>query len=159
MSAQANEPTGHILNDFILGVQKAVRINLFTMIPNFIMAFTCIRVLELTGVLDLLGKLMTPIMSIFGLPGVAAVPWVSSWLSSSGGIGATAALIEAGQMQGSDAPIILPMMLAMGGIQLFGRILAVTGVPTKYYLHIALIGILNSIFVGIVMNLLSGFFK
>ena len=154
MASQAKGPTGNVLNDFIGGVQKAVDINLKIQIPNFIMAFVCIRILEITGVLTILGKGLTPVMGIFALPGVAAVPVLSGWLSTSAAIGATVAMAEAGTLTGTHCAIILPMTMALGGIQLFGRILTVTGTPSKYYPMITLIGFINAVFVGIIMRFL-----
>ena len=73
-------------------------------------------------------------MSLFSLPGAAAVPLALSWLSPAGGVGATSALIQEGSLQAVDAAILLPMMMAMGGqLQRLGRGLNVAKPPPKYY--------------------------
>ena len=152
------QPTGNMLNDFLNGVRKAVDVNLYTQIPNFCMAFALIQVLNVTGVMAIIGKLLGPVMAIFGLPGEGAAILAASWLSSSGGIGATVALIQEGTLNGLHAVILVPMIMAIGGqIQMMSRILAVAKTPQKYYPLIFGIGILNTAFAGLLMRLLVRF--
>lgn len=149
------QPQGNMLNDFLNGVRRAVDINLYTQIPNFCMAFALIQALEVTGIMGLIGKLLGPIMAVFNLPGEAAAVLVASWLSSSGGVGATVAMIQAGALTGYHAVILIPMIMCIGGqIQMMSRILAVAQTPTKYYPVIFGIGVLNTIFAGLVMRIL-----
>lgn len=51
------------------------------------MAYALIQVLRVTGVLDLLGNVFAPVMSIFGLPGTAVMVLAGAWLSMGGGMG------------------------------------------------------------------------
>lgn len=149
------QPQGDLLKDFINGARRAVDINLYTQIPNFCMAFGLIRILDVTGIMGLLGRLLGPVMGIFGLPGEAAALIAASWLSSSAGVGATVAMAQAGVLTGTQIVILAPMMRCIGGqIQLMGRILAVAQTPTKYYPVICTIGFLNAIFAGLVMRIL-----
>ncbi|WIV12138.1 hypothetical protein [Proteiniborus sp. MB09-C3] len=39
------------------------------MLPGVVLGYSAIEVLKVTGILDIVGKLFTPIMAVFGLPG------------------------------------------------------------------------------------------
>ena len=64
------------------------------MIPNLIMAFVLIKALNVTGLLDLIGRVCAPVMELFGLPGEAATILASAWLSIGGSVGVAAALCK-----------------------------------------------------------------
>lgn len=155
MAAKNNAPTGNLLNDFVGGVKRAVDINLYVQIPNFIMAFVLIRALNYSGLMDIISKVLTPVMGIFGLPGEAGAILATGWLSTSGAIGALAALYDTGVMTGAHIAIVLPMCFMIGGqLQMLGRILAPAKTPTKYYPAMFIIGFISCVFVGLLMNLI-----
>jgi len=152
--------TGSILTDFISGAKKGVEVNLFSQVPNFIMAYCLIRVLQISGLLDLIGLALNPVMAIFGLPGEAGVVLITAFLSIPGAIGATSGLVEAGSLIGIHCAVLLPMIYCMGQqVQQLGRILAVAGTPKKYYLPCMVIAAVNSVIAGLIMRVVVGFFN
>lgn len=151
--------TGNILQDFIGGVKNAVNINLYTQIPNFIMAFVLIRVLTISGIMDIISRVLGPIMGIFGLPGEGGALLATAWLSTSGMVGAMAAMYESGTITGAHIAVLWPMGMMIGGqLQMLGRILGPAKTPTKYYPAIFIIAFANCFFVGFLMNLLIKIF-
>ena len=138
---------------FIEGARNGYHTSMNFMTPNVVFAFVLIQVLKLTGLLDIIGKIFSPVMGIFGLPGVAATVLISAWLSTGGGIGAAASLYAAGSLTGPHISILLPAIILMGSqIQYMGRLLGVAEVKTKYYPHLFGICILNALIAMLVMN-------
>lgn len=155
MSENQNNTSGNIISDFTQGVKKAININLYIQIPNFILSFTLIRILQISGILDFLGRVLDPIMAFFTLPGEASAVLASAWLSSAGGIGATVAMIQDGTLNASHSAILLPMIMAIGSqLQMLGRVLNVTQPPKKYYKIVFIIGFINTIVAGLIMSYL-----
>ena len=54
---------------FVKGAVQGWNIAVTSTIPNVLMAFVIIKVLNHSGLLTIFGELFAPIMAIFGLPG------------------------------------------------------------------------------------------
>jgi len=145
---------GNIVDAFIEGARNGMHIALNSTIPNILFAFAIIQVLELTGLLRLIGVIFQPVMGIFGLPGVAATVLMSSLLSMGGGVGVVASLLTNGELTAQHAAILLPAIYLMGSqIQYIGRIGGTAGIPSKYTPHMIIISILNAAMAMLVMRL------
>ncbi|HHX74406.1 MAG TPA: hypothetical protein GX699_05830 [Firmicutes bacterium] len=152
-------PTGNILTDFLNGCKKGVDMAVYSQTPNFIMAFILIRVLNITGIMDIIANVLNPVMGLFGLPGQAGVCFVTAWLSIPGGVASMVALAGEGVFTGTHVAIMIPMLYLMGGqIQYTGRILTVVKTPTKYFFPIYVIGFLSSIITGLLMRIVVSIF-
>ena len=127
---------------FVTGARQGWELATKSMLPNLVMAFVLIKVLNVTGLLNYIGMAFEPIMSLFGLPGESAMVLMSAWLSSGGGIGVLLAFMSQGIMDGHDAAIILPSIFIMGGqLQYMGRCLGVIGIKDQMLYVIMLIPI------------------
>ena len=143
------------LDVFVAGANKGFKICTTSMLPNLMMAYVVIYILNLTGLLDLISKVFAPIMAIVGLPGEAATVYFSAVLSGVGAAGVAAGLFSSGALTAAHAAILYPACALMTGtVQYLGRILGALGAPSKYY---GLCVVLN-LFVGyvamFVMNLI-----
>ncbi|ABQ13453.1 YjiG family protein [Dichelobacter nodosus] len=139
---------------FVEGVRKGWNIAVNSMLPNVLMAFVLIYILNLTGILTLLGKVFAPLMTIFGLPGEAMMVLLASWLSMGGGVGVASSLFAAGTLSLNDIAILAPAMYLMGSqIQYIGRLLGVVGVESRHYVVMILISIINAFLSMAVMAL------
>lgn len=139
---------------FVEGVRKGWNIVVNSMLPNVLMAFVLIYILNLTGILTLLGKVFAPLMTIFGLPGEAMMVLLASWLSMGGGVGVASSLFAAGTLSLNDIAILAPAMYLMGSqIQYIGRLLGVVGVESRHYVVMILISIINAFLSMAVMAL------
>lgn len=124
----------NFLQSFVLGAKNGFNLSFTSMAPNVLFAFAMIRILNLTGLTDLIGTVFGPIMGIFGLPGVSATVIIAGILSTGGGVGAAAGLATNGQIDSSDAAILLVGIMLFGSlVQYIGRVLGPTGVKSKHY--------------------------
>lgn len=138
---------------FVKGAQKGLNISLNVIMPNVLFAFFLTQILTLSGVMDLIGMIFSPITGLLGLPGEASMPLALTFLSFSGAISSTAALIEAGILTGTHGLIMLPFILLTGSIPSFtGRILIVSKLDIKYYKIIYIITFLGAVLSMIIMR-------
>lgn len=144
------------MNSFINGSKNGMNMVINTVIPNVIFSFMLTRMLELSWIIKVLGVVFNPIMGVFGLPGEASIPLVISILSMTSGVTSTAALCESGILQGVHAFIILPFIFLAGSLLTYtGRVLAVTGIKTKYYKLNYVIALLNGVLSLVVMRIIT----
>lgn len=138
---------------FVDGARKGWNIGVSSILPNVLMAFALIQVLKVTGLLDILGKLFTPVMALFGLPGQAIMVLIGAWLSMGGGVGVAAGLYTAGTLNASHVTIVFPAIFLMGAqLQYMGRLLGTAGVQSRYYPMLFGVSILNAAISMLIMR-------
>ncbi|NDL62202.1 YjiG family protein [Acerihabitans arboris] len=131
---------------FVIGARKGFNIAINNLMPNVVMAYVISEMLNLLGVMHLLGILFAPLMGLLGLPGEAITVLLTSWLSSSAGTGVAISLLTKGTLDASQLTILAPAIFLMGSqLQYMGRLLGVADVPKKYWPLLMLTSILNSI--------------
>lgn len=165
MSNTANKPSAvntakapNIMTSFINGAKKGVNLIINSVLPSVIFAFVVMRILMLSGVMNILGIVFKPIMGIFGLPGEAAMPLVLSFMSITGGISATAALAESSVLNGTHCLIMFPCMFLFGLMIVYtGRVLGVIGIDTRQYKYCYAINVINGILSLLVMRVIVNF--
>ena len=69
MENMTEEHKKNVLDLFVEGARKGFTIGTTSLLPNVIMAFVIIRILDVTGLLHLIGVAFQPIMGMWGLPG------------------------------------------------------------------------------------------
>lgn len=139
---------------FVDGAREGWRIATHSVLPNVVMAFTLIKILEDTGVMRLLGKYCAPVMALFGVPGEAIMALVAGLMSIAGGVGVAASLLASGTLSGTDVTIILPGIFLLGGqLENLGRILGVIGIPPRFYPMLWGVTLLNAVTGMLLMRL------
>lgn len=124
-------------------------------IPNVMMAFILIRVLTLSGLLQVIGDVFSPFMMLFGLPGEAATVLIAGWMSIGGGVGVAAALLDQGAIGVRDIAILCPGVILMGSqLQYMGRCLGVVGTRGSRIPILMGISVLNAFIAMIIMNII-----
>jgi spore maturation protein SpmB len=119
---------------FVDGARKGWNAAITSMMPNVVMAFVIIRILEMSHGLDVISKGFEPVMSLFGLPGSAGIMLIGYWLSMGGGLGVALALLSKGQLNAHDLVVMAPACYIVGSnIQYLGRILSVIGTEGRYH--------------------------
>lgn len=119
---------------FVDGARDGWKIGIQSLLPNLVMAFTLIKILQDTGVLKYLGHVFAPVTAIFGLPGEAMMVLITSLLSMGGGTGVAMSLYTEGILTPQELTIVLPGIFLLGGqIQNLGRILGVIGIHPRFY--------------------------
>lgn len=118
-----------ITDVFVNGAFQGWNIATHSTIPNVLMAFVIIKMLNISGALDFIGTCLGPVMAIFGLPGEAAMILLGGWMSMGGGVGVAVALFDKGAVDGTQLAIVIPAIYLMGSqVQYMGRYLGVIGI-------------------------------
>lgn len=154
MSAHANAKP-MVTDIFVKGAVDGWKIATTSTIPNVLMAFVLIKILEHSGLLAMIGQLFSPVMGIFGLPGEAATVLLGAWMSMGGGVGVAVALFDNGAITGEHIAILAPSIYLMGSqIQYMGRCLGVIGIEGRMIPLIMVIPVITAFLSLFVMNIL-----
>lgn len=138
---------------FVVGARKGFNIAINNLLPNVLMAYVIAEILNLLGIMALLGKVFAPIMGLFGLPGEAITVLLTSWLSASAGTGVAVSLLSKGALDGHMVTILAPAIFLMGSqLQYMGRLLGVADVPKKYWPLLMLTSIINAMIAMLIMR-------
>lgn len=149
----------NILDLFVEGARRGFTIGTTNLLPNVIMAFVIIRVLEVTGLLQLIGVAFSPIMALWGLPGEAATVIITSIMSMGGGVGVAASLFISHHLDAAQLTSLIPGIYLMGNpVQNVGRCLGISGVNAKHYAAIVAICVINVLVSIWFMRLIQIFF-
>ncbi|WP_333593638.1 YjiG family protein [Anaerospora hongkongensis] len=145
-----------IIDVFVEGAKKGWNMGVNNIIPNVLMAYVCILILQVTGLLTLLGNLFTPVMAIFGLPGQSVMVLFSAMMSMGGAVGVAHGLYTNGILNGTHITILIPAIYLLGSkIQYFGRLLGTVGIPAKYYPGLLAISVINAAVAMLLMRLIA----
>ena len=143
------------LETFVTGLRKGALISVRFMLPAIIAAFVVIEMLQISGLLSLLGEHVSGVMGLFGLPGEALAVLLAAWASAAGSIGLTAGLAARGILLPEHVATLIPAILLMGSqLQFLGRILAVAGVAITRAPLMMAIGLINAVGAMLVMRFL-----
>jgi spore maturation protein SpmB len=144
-----------IYEALIDGMRRGWDIGVKYILPNVMMAFLIIYILDITGVLNLIGVALGPIMGVWGLPGAAMMVLIASFMSMGGGMGVALSLYKAGVLTNAHMAILTPAIFLMGAlIQYQGRALTVIGTPPKYWGHMFVIAIVNALVAMAIMRMI-----
>ena len=120
------------------------------------MAYVIAEMLNLLGVMQLIGQVCAPLMGLFGLPGEAITVLLTSWLSASAGTGVAVSLLRKGTLNVADVTILIPAIFLMGSqLQYMGRLLGVADVPKKYWPLLMAVSIINAVIAMLVMRVMA----
>lgn len=141
---------------FVVGARKGFNIAINNLMPNVVMAYVISEILNLLGVMTLVGHIFAPLMGLLGLPGEAVTVLLTSWLSSSAGTGVAISLLTKGTLDMTQITILAPAIFLMGSqLQYMGRLLGVADVPKKYWPLLMLTSVLNAIISMILMRIFA----
>ncbi len=150
-----NNPNPMVTDVFVKGAVQGWNIAVTSTIPNVLMAFVIIKVLQHSGLLELIGQVFGPVMAIFGLPGEAATVLLGGWMSMGGGVGVAVALFGQGVLNGDHVAILAPSIFLMGSqVQYMGRCLGVIGIKGQDLLLIMSVPIITAFVSLFVMKLI-----
>lgn len=143
---------------FIDGARKGWGVATNSIVPNVIMAFVMIKILQVTGLLKLLGNFCGPVMAIFGLPGEAVTVLFAAFMSMGGGVGVAAGLFTSKGITAAQVSILMPAIFLMGAqMQYMGRLLGTAEVQKRFYPALFLISIINALLSMLAMRFLLVF--
>lgn len=144
-----------VVDMFVEGGRKGWQIGIHSILPNVVMAYTLIRILEVSGLLQTVGQACAPVMALFGLPGEAIMVNLAALLSMGGAVGVASSLLGTGALGNADITILLPAIFIGGGqVQNLGRLLGTSGTRACYYPWLFIVTIINTVLAMLVMRFL-----
>lgn len=153
LNAKLAKPS--LMDIFVRGARKGWNIAIDNIIPNVLMAYVCIKILNVTGLLTLAGKFFAPVMAIWGLPGEAIMVLFSAIVHGRR-CWCRMALYNDGGIDERSITIVIPAIYLLGSkIQYLGRLLGTAGVPSRHYPILLSISFLNAGIAMFIMKILT----
>ena len=121
-----------------------------------IFGYAVVQFLNITGLMQIISYIFSPIVGILGLPGEAATAILASYMTLPAGCAIAASLVQNGTLTMRQLTIMFPMMYAVASNLLYiGRVLGSSGVDSKKYPVYILIGLVCAFFGGFVVSLIA----
>ncbi len=140
---------------FMGGAKKGFYIGIEQILPAMILGYVIVQFLQLTGLVDILGRVFGPIMGIFGLPGEAVVVFISAFFAKAAGAATAANLYTQGIINAAQATIlIMPSMLMGTLVGHYARIVLVADTNPKYRKLMLFVPIFDTIIGMLLMRLI-----
>ncbi len=148
------KPKKSIVEIFMNGAKKGFYIGVEQILPAMIMGYMIVTFLQLTGLVDVFGKVFGPVMGIFGLPGESVVVMISAFFAKAAGAATAANLFAQGLITAPQATIlIMPCMLMGTLVGHYARIVLVANTSAKYRGILLLVPIFDSVVGMLLMSL------
>ena len=120
-----------------------------------IFGYAMVQFLSVTGLMNVIGYVFSPLLGLFGLPGEAAIAILSSYLTLPAGCAMAASMVQEGTLTNAQLTVLFPMMYAVSSNLLYiGRVVGASGVDPKKYPVYILIGIICAVIGGVVVSLI-----
>jgi spore maturation protein SpmB len=133
MSEKTQETKKTMIEVFMGGAKKGFYIGVEQILPAMVLGYVIVQFLQLTGLVDVLGKIFGPVMGIFGLPGETIIVLISAFFAKAAGAATAANLYTQGLITAAQATIlIMPSMLMGTLVGHYARIVLVADVNKKY---------------------------
>jgi len=120
-----------------------------------VFGYAVVEFLNVTGLMNIISYIFSPIVGILGLPGEAATAILASYMTLPAGCAIAASLVQKGTISMRQLTIMFPMMYAVASNLLYiGRVLGSSGVDARKYPVYIVIGLLCAFIGGFVVSLL-----
>ena len=87
---KAKKPS--VVDTFLKGCAKGFKVGIENITPAMILGYVLVYILQETGLMDLLGTVMSPVMGLFGLPGEAFAVLISAFFAKASGCATAASM-------------------------------------------------------------------
>lgn len=123
-----------IISTFLGGCYRGFEVGIKNIVPAMILGYTLVYILQATGVMDLLGNVLSPVMGVFGLPGEAVAVLISAFFAKAAGCGTAATMYASGILTMGQATMLFPACILMGTlIGHYARIVLVADANKKWH--------------------------
>jgi len=140
------QPKRSLLEEFMFGAKNGFYLGVEKIIPAMIIAYVLITFLKITGLMALIGNVISPVMAIFGLPGEAIVALISAFFAKAAGAATAATLYADGTINAVQATILFPATITMGTlIPHFVRCVISSGANPKHHKIIIAVPIIDAV--------------
>lgn len=138
----------NIIESFMEGAKKGFYIGVELITPAMILGYAIIQFLQITGLLDIVGKVLSPVMMIFGLPGQASIALIAAFFAKAAGAAAVATLYANGTINAVQATILFPATIVMGTlVGNYVRVVIVSKTNKKWHPLLITVPIIDAIIV------------
>ena len=142
----AQQAKRSLLEEFIFGAKNGFYLGVEKIIPAMILAYVLILFLKITGLMAIIGNVISPVMAIFGLPGEAIVALISAFFAKAAGAATAATLYADGTINAVQATILFPATITMGTlIGHFVRCVVASGANPKHHTMLVAIPIIDAV--------------
>ena len=97
-AAPAKEKKPSVVDTFLKGCARGFKVGIENITPAMILGYVLVYILQETGLMDLLGVVMSPVMNLFGLPGEAFAVLISAFFAKASGCATAASMYQAGTL-------------------------------------------------------------
>jgi spore maturation protein SpmB len=140
---------------FLSGCNKGWKVGTEQIIPAMLLGYTIVLFLQLSGLMDIVSKIFTPIMGLFGLPGAGVVVLVSAFFAKASGCATAAMMVAQGTLTLGQATILFPACILMGTlVGHYARIVLVTGANKKWHGLLLAIPLIDSAIAMLIMRVI-----
>lgn len=123
-----------IISTFLGGCYRGFEVGIKNIVPAMILGYTLVYILQATGIMDLLGNVLAPVMGVFGLPGEAVAVLISAFFAKAAGCGTAATMYASGILTMGQAVMLFPACILMGTlIGHYARIVLVADANKKWH--------------------------
>ncbi|MBV7271440.1 nucleoside recognition protein [Clostridium sp. PL3] len=148
----------NIIETFMAGAKKGFYIGVELITPAMILGYAIIQFLQITGLLDIVGKLLNPVMMVFGLPGKASVALIAAFFAKTAGAAAAATLYTNGAINAVQATILFPATILMGTlVGHYVRIVIVANTNKKWHPLLIAVPIIDAVIAMLITRAILSF--
>lgn len=147
-----------LVEEFVAGAKKGFYIAVEMIAPAMVLAYVLILFLQITGLMTIVGKIVGPVMALFGLPGEAVVALIAAFFAKAAGAATAATMYSNGMLTAAQATILFPATITMGTlIGHFVRIVIVSGANKKYHPLLLAVPIIDAMVAMLITRLILVF--
>ena len=147
-----------IISTFLGGCYRGFEVGIKNIVPAMILGYTLVYILQATGVMDLLGSVLSPVMGVFGLPGEAVAVLISAFFAKAAGCGTAATMYASGILTMGQATMLFPACILMGTlIGHYARIVLVADADKKWHGLLLAVPLFDAVISLFVMKIILTF--
>ena len=146
-----------VVEIFMEGCRKGFTIGVNQIIPAMILGYPLIFFLQTTGLMEVVSKVFSPAMGIFGLPGTAVVVLLAAFFTKASGCATAAMMVTEGTLTLKEGMILFPACILMGTlIGHYARIVLVSGANKKWHLLLFAVPLVDAVLSMLIMRVILG---
>jgi spore maturation protein SpmB len=158
-SASLTKADINIVEEFVKGAKRGFYVAVEMITPAMVFAYVMVLFLNTAGIMPYIGKVLGPIMGIFGLPGESAVVLIAAFFAKAAGCATAASLYAAGTITAEQATVLFPACITMGTlIGNFVRVVIVSNTNRKWQPLLLASGIVDAALVMLMTRAVISFY-
>jgi len=159
MEAAKTATKRSLIEEFVFGAKNGFYLGVERIIPAMILAYVLILFLKTTGLINIIGTVVAPVMGLFGLPGEAIVALISAFFAKAAGCATAATLYNDGVINAAQATILFPACITMGTlIGHFVRCVMASGANPKHHALLMAIPVVDAVISMLLTRVLLNLF-